>query len=393
MRDASSADAALLLDAAASLSAARELADVTAAVRETARALTGAQGVTFVLREGDRVHYVDEDAIAPLWRGQRFPANACISGWAMEHRTAVVIEDVHADPRIPQAAYEPTFVKSLLMVPVRPEEPVAAIGAYWARRHRANAREIGLVESLAGLAAVALANVSLVAELRRAVAARDEFLGLASHELRTPLTPLRLQLDSLSARVERGEPQIDLRVPIARMRRNLDRVQGLLDEMLDVARISEGRLRVATQPTDLPRIVRAVAERLDAAAARIEVDAPERLAALADPARTEQMIEHLVANALKFGGRAPVRLAVDRQGGFARVSVADEGIGITPEDRAVIFERFGRAVPARHFGGLGLGLWLVRELAKAQGGSVEVSSEPGRGATFALLLPLAADGA
>ena len=150
--------AARLLVAARALAAARDLPGLMDVVRHAARDLTGADGVTFVLREGDLVHYADEDAISPLWKGQRFPASACISGWAMIHRQKVVIEDVYADDRIPHGAYRPTFVKSLAIVPVRPDDPVAAIGTYWARRHRATEREIELVEALAGLTSVALAH-------------------------------------------------------------------------------------------------------------------------------------------------------------------------------------------------------------------------------------------
>src|ERR1043165_3508667 len=114
------------------LSLARDVAAVQDITRRAARALTGADGATFVLRDGDRCYYADEDAIAPLWKGQRFPMSACISGWAMLHRQPAIIEDIYSDDRIPHDAYRPTFVKSLLMVPVRAEDPVAAIGAYWA---------------------------------------------------------------------------------------------------------------------------------------------------------------------------------------------------------------------------------------------------------------------
>ena len=128
------ADTQRLLDAAHELATAGGLAEVTRVVRHAARSLAGAEGATFVLREGDSVHYLDEEAIAPLWKGCRFPVQACVSGWAMLHRQAVAIEDVTADPRIPQDLYRPTFVRSLLMVPVGTPEPVAGIGVYWAFR-------------------------------------------------------------------------------------------------------------------------------------------------------------------------------------------------------------------------------------------------------------------
>lgn len=135
------------------------------------RGLVGADGVTFVLREGNLCHYADEDAISPLWKGQRFPASTCISGWAMQNRQAAVIEDIYADDRIPHAAYRPTFVRSLVMTPVRMEDPVAAIGAYWARSFRPTQMQIDMLARIANSAAVAMTNVALYNSL---VAARED---------------------------------------------------------------------------------------------------------------------------------------------------------------------------------------------------------------------------
>ena len=135
MSDARTRETDLLLTAIRDLSFARDLDTVTFIVRSMGRALAGADGVTFVLRDHGQCYYVDEDAITPLWKGRRFPMESCISGWAMLHRETVVVPDIYVDPRIPHDAYRPTFVRSLVMVPVRVEDPVAAIGAYWARPH------------------------------------------------------------------------------------------------------------------------------------------------------------------------------------------------------------------------------------------------------------------
>ncbi len=139
-----------LLEAARDRIAVAETLDsLIEVVRTTARAVCSADGVTFVLRDGDKCHYVEEDAIAPLWKGQRFPMEACISGWAMLNSRTVVLKDIYADDRIPHDAYRETFVKSLVMVPVRTEVPVAAIGAYW-REHRSfTVQEIATIEALA----------------------------------------------------------------------------------------------------------------------------------------------------------------------------------------------------------------------------------------------------
>jgi GAF domain-containing protein len=118
-------------------------------VRGTARAVFSADGVTFVLRDGDHCHYVEEDAIGTLWKGERFPMASCISGWCMLNDKSAAIEDIFADPRIPHEAYRRTFVKSLIMSPVRTQAPVAAIGAYWRERRRFSEREVATVEALA----------------------------------------------------------------------------------------------------------------------------------------------------------------------------------------------------------------------------------------------------
>jgi GAF domain-containing protein len=148
------------------LAAAATLEDVALAVRLRARSLVKADGVTFVLRENDNCYYLDEDAIAPLWKGCRFPLESCISGWVIRHGQIAVIPDIYSDARVPHAAYRPTFVKSLAMVPVPQHEPVAAIGAYWSHVRAASWGEQYVLQALANAAGVAIQNMRLYAELR-----------------------------------------------------------------------------------------------------------------------------------------------------------------------------------------------------------------------------------
>lgn len=161
-----------LLQVIQSLSMAEHLGAVQRIVTTTARELVGCDGVTFVLRDGDQCHYADEDAISPLWKGSRFPQEACISGWVMRNRTSAVIPDIYADDRIPHEAYRPTFVKSLAMMPVRTLDPVAAIGAYWAEEHTATEVELALLQGLANATSIALEKVAVHGELSRAVEER-----------------------------------------------------------------------------------------------------------------------------------------------------------------------------------------------------------------------------
>jgi signal transduction histidine kinase len=158
------------------LAVARDLDTIMAIVRTGARHLIGADGATFVLRDGDRCYYADEDAIAPLWKGGRFPMSACISGWVMLHQQSVVIEDIYADDRIPADAYRPTFVKSLAMVPIRTRDPIGAIGNYWATRHTPTPDELALLQTLADAAAIAMDNVQLYDEQEQRIADRTQEL-------------------------------------------------------------------------------------------------------------------------------------------------------------------------------------------------------------------------
>lgn len=188
--DMSDATAGLerLLDAVQHLSMAGSLDEVQQVVRTAARDLGACDGATFVLRDGDQCYYADEDAIAPLWKGHRFPLEACISGFAMLRRTPVAIPDIYADERVPHEAYRPTFVTSMLMVPVRALDPIAAIGTYWAEPHTPTDTEISLLQGLANATSVALDKVQVHTELANAVALRE-----ATHHLATTddLTGLR----------------------------------------------------------------------------------------------------------------------------------------------------------------------------------------------------------
>jgi hypothetical protein len=168
------------------LSQARDVATVQDIVRRAARRLTGADGATFVLCDVDRCHYVDEDAISPLWKGQKFPMSACVSGWAMNNNQTVVIDDVFADPRVPHDAYRATFVKSMVMVPVRGgSDPIGAIGTYWATHRKPTDEEVRLLEALAGTTAVALENVRLIDGLEGLVKLRTAELETANKQLVT----------------------------------------------------------------------------------------------------------------------------------------------------------------------------------------------------------------
>ncbi|HEY3506260.1 MAG TPA: GAF domain-containing protein [Actinocatenispora sp.] len=147
---------ALLAQAQDGLARAETLGQAQDIMRSAARRLVDAQGATVVLYEDGQCFYADEDAISPLWKGQRFPAEQCISGWAMIHGEPAIVRDTTVDERIPQDAYRPTFVRSLAMVPVGGTAPIGAIGAYWAAPRAVPQREVALLMGLAAAAYPAL---------------------------------------------------------------------------------------------------------------------------------------------------------------------------------------------------------------------------------------------
>lgn len=252
--------------------------------------------------------------------------------------------------------------------------------------------DLSFAEEVGRRAGVTLENAGLYDDARRALKAREEFLAVASHELRTPLTPLRLQLDALSrvlcvdeADVERQRHKIEV------MRRQVDRLARLVESLLAVTRGSPIELS-AREPADLAEIVGDVVERMEERAYTVETDIlfePEQVVRGRFDARAvEIVIEHLLDNAIKYGEGAPIEVTVQREDDRAVVRVRDRGIGIEEADQERIFEKFERSVSSDHYGGLGLGLFIAKELALAHGGTLRVESERGRGAVFTLELPL-----
>lgn len=213
-----------LLQAIQELSLARSLAEVQRIVRGAARRLTCADGATFVLREGEQCFYADEDAISPLWKGQRFPLGGCVSGWVMRHHTAAVIDDVYEDTRIPQDLYRRTFVRSLAVVPIRRDDPLGAIGNYWAAVHEATPQEVEMLQALADSTAVAIENVRTYQQLeesrletlnRLALAAEYRDDGTHQHTKRVARTAFLLAREiglgaSEAALIRQAAPLHDL---------------------------------------------------------------------------------------------------------------------------------------------------------------------------------------
>jgi PAS domain S-box-containing protein len=233
----------------------------------------------------------------------------------------------------------------------------------------------------------------LMADLREAVRVRDDFLSIASHELRTPLTTLALGTGALIRAAESGKmpTPAQLHHQAERLRNQATRLERLITTVLDVARIAQGRVRLFPEELDASTVVREICERLSEetqnSGSRLELHIDGPITGSFDRTRLEQITCDLLTNAIKFGRGLPIEVTLESKHDVMCLTVRDHGLGIAKEDQARIFERFERGVSPRNYGGLGLGLWVVRQIVEAMGGTISVTSEIGKGSTFVVELP------
>lgn len=385
-----------LVGAIQELSLTRDLDAVMRIVRSVARELCGADGATFVLRDDGKCFYADEDAIAPLWKGKRFPMEACISGWAMLHREAVIIEDIYADARIPHDAYRPTFVKSLAMVPIRTAAPIGAIGTYWATTRRVTQDELELLQALANSTSIAMENVQLFSELEARVRMRTAQLEAAnreleafsysvSHDLRAPLR----SIDGYGTALE--EDLADRlgakdREHFSRLRAACSRMNVLIDDLLTLSKVSRGELR--DEVVDISSLARSIAEDLvrQAKDRQFDIVIADGLQSRGDPSLVRAVLENLLGNAFKFTARVPharIEVGCSDKGTFF---VRDNGAGFDMKYAAKLFAPFQRLHSNKEFPGTGVGLATVQRIVHRHGGRIWVESKPGEGTTFSFTL-------
>jgi two-component system, OmpR family, sensor kinase len=243
-------------------------------------------------------------------------------------------------------------------------------------------------------------NARLIAEVARlteAVEARDAFLAIAAHELRNPMTPIIGRIQILARAVRRPDFQVE------RLIQGLDELEWLITRylkranvLLDVSRITSGKLALERLPVDVCEVAREVIDNFSPlrrhARSDLTLDLPgEPVVVSGDRLAVEEILDNLVSNAIKYGANKPIvlRIGLDEEQHCALIRVSDSGSGISADDQARIFERFERVVqPGEQLPGFGVGLWIVRQLCQGMAGSVRVDSSPGQGSTFSVALPL-----
>ncbi|MFT3784445.1 MAG: ATP-binding protein [Nibricoccus sp.] len=385
-----------LVGAVQELSLARSLETVTSIVRKVARELTGSDGATFILRDVDKCHYVDEDAIGPLWKGQRFPMTACVSGWAMLNKRPAVIPDIFDDSRVPVDAYRPTFVKSLVMVPIRTDQPIGAIGTYWSRPYRASHYEVELLQNLAHTTALALENVKVYSELEQRVQERTRELQAAnealeafsysvSHDLRSPITTVNGC--AILAEMDLGsKPSAEIRDYLKTIQSECIRMGALITDLLQLA--ESDRVELNKSIVDISQLGQEIFNQLAAVNSTRQVDfrcAPG-LQVCADAGLLRTVLDNLIGNAWKYSSKrahASIELGqciTDDHG--PAFFVRDNGAGFDEQKAAQLFTPFHRLHTRNEFPGTGVGLASARRIIERHGGRIWAKAAPDEGATF-----------
>ena len=286
---------------------------------------------------------------------------------------------------------------SMMAVPLRARDRLmGSLRLFRCRPPAYGVHELRIAAELGRRASHAIDNALLYREAREAIRTRDEFLSIASHELRTPLTPLSLQTEAIERIAAANIPDERMRSEILRRLatcgRQVERMTRLVLNLLDVSRLRAGRLELQLDDLDLRELASDITARfqddLSRSGRRIELAVDGPVIGRWDRSRLDQVLTNLVSNAVRYGGKKPIAVALSRKVKQATITVSDQGAGIEEKDLGRIFERFERGESSRSHGGLGLGLYIARRIIEAHGGSIAVRSRVGEGSTFQVDLPL-----
>ncbi|MBN2635857.1 MAG: PAS domain S-box protein [Prolixibacteraceae bacterium] len=391
----------ILIKSIQQLSSVQSLNTLQDIVAKSARKLIGADGATLVFRENDHCFYVNEDAIQPLWKGKKFPMNSCISGWVMENKQSVVIEDIFTDNRIPQDVYKPTFVQSLAMVPVNVKEPIGAIGNYWKEKYTPTETELQLLQTLANAAARAIENIQLYTELEERVKRRTEQLQMVnkeletftysvSHDLKAPLRGIdgysKLLLNEYGDSLNEEAAHF-----IKTIRSSTLQMNQLIEDLLAYSRLERSHFkpeRIALK-SFVETLVSDFSDEIKNGGINIELEIPE-LEIVTDSTGLSIVLRNLLENAIKFTREKPapkIEIGWKEKPNEWVISAKDNGVGFDMKYHDRIFEIFQRLHRSEDFPGTGVGLAMVAKAVQRMNGKAWAESSPGEGATFFIELP------
>lgn len=391
------------------LSAELDTQRLVQAVTDAATSLTGAQFGAFfynVMNERGESYmlYTLSGVPREAFEGFPMPRNTAIFSPTFRGERTVRYDDVRQVPGFAQNSPYKGMpvghlpVVSYLAVPVigRSGETLGGIFLAHAESGVFSERDERVVEGLAAQAAIAMDNARLYEEAQRAISLREQFLVVASHELKTPLTTVKGYTELLLRRASRGEGLDERILRTAQViHTETLRLQQLVDLLLDFSRLQAGTLRLEREPLDLLALVQRLVETTQPTVPKHTLEVASLAAPVViygDTLRLEQVLRNLLGNAIKYspdGGAITIRVGL--QGVGARIAISDQGLGIPDADLPHLFEQFYRAShsTAQGIGGMGLGLYIVRHLVEAHGGTIQVSSTVGEGATFTIELPVA----
>ncbi|MCP3143625.1 GAF domain-containing sensor histidine kinase [Pyxidicoccus xibeiensis] len=328
------------------------------------------------------------------WLSQReLPLTHSICKYTVAGGAALIIDDVREEPELRDSpAVKEMGVRAYAGIPLVASGQalgtfcvVDTVPRHWTQD------EVGILRDLAAGVMTEL-ELRATRQLDLDVKARDEFLSIAAHELRTPLTPLKLQLETLRRSVvAAGLGDSKVMHHLERSAAQVQRLAQLVERLLDVSRVATGRLGLLLEEVDLALLATEVTDRFreeaESVGSQLKVHPHSPIRGVWDQLRLEQVLSSLISNAIKYGAGRPIDVFVEGDAEVARLCVKDRGIGLAREDTRRIFERFERAVSQRRYGGLGLGLYVARQIVEAHGGSIVVRSQLGQGSTFTVFLP------
>jgi signal transduction histidine kinase/CheY-like chemotaxis protein len=381
-----------LLQVTRDLLRARDMEAVISQVCRAARELSGADCVTFVLREGELCHVAGEDAVTPFWKGRRFQLHESITGWVMKHGAAV-IEDAHADPRVPNNIYRGTYVHAMTVLPLVLEgDFLGSLGCLWRTRHRPSDEEVKLLGMLADATGVAMESVRRQAALELQLRDRgrdldavtrelEAFSYSVSHDLRGPLRSVsgfgKLLAKDYEDRLDDAGKNF-----LAYVTDGTLRISTLVDALLELSRVSRAPLH--KQELDLSAMAREVVAELQRRDPQrvVEISIESGLQAEADPRLTRTALDNLLGNAWKFSSRrAEAHIAFGR-GDDGAFCVRDDGAGFEMAYADKLFTPFQRQHRQDEFEGAGVGLATVQRIVMRHGGRIWAEAVEGEGATF-----------